>query len=224
MTIAEKLTAIAENEQKVFEAGKKAEYDAFWGAYQNEGRRRDYYCGFTGTGWTNETFKPKYDMKPTNAYQMFRSAHVSKDLVDDFEVDVDFSECTNMQYVFMFSWFSRVGVVDTRLAASLQGLFQNNTYTKTVDKLVLKTEGTQTFLNAFSGSTALESITIEGAIGNNIDFSACSKLTHDSLMSIINHLQTKASGSFVLTLGTTNLGKLSDAEKAIATERGWTLA
>ena len=41
---------------------------------------------------------------------------------------------------------------------------------------------------------------------------------------IINALMTNTSGTKTLTLGTDNLDKLSDAEKAIATERGWTLA
>ena len=38
MSIAEKLTAIAENVPKVYEAGQKSEYDRFWDAYQNNGK------------------------------------------------------------------------------------------------------------------------------------------------------------------------------------------
>ena len=163
-------------------------------------------------------------MKPTNAFQLFRGTLVNGDLVNDFGVSIDFSDCTNMQYVFMRCYFDRIGVVDASKTTSLTGAFQNATELKTIDAVVLMEDGKNTFSNAFSGATALENITIVGAIGNNIDFSACKKLTHNSLMSIINHLQTKASGSFVLTLGTTNLEKLTDAEKAIATEKGWTLA
>ena len=46
---------------------------------------------------------------------------------------------------------------------------------------------------------------------------------HDSLMSIINNLATVTTTQ-TLTLGSTNLAKLSSEEKAIATNKGWTLA
>lgn len=60
-------------------------------------------------------------------------------------------------------------------------------------------------------------------IGIALSFSNSTKLTHDSLMSIINNLAT-VSSSTTLTLGSTNLSKLTDEEKAIATGKGWTLA
>ena len=53
--------------------------------------------------------------------------------------------------------------------------------------------------------------------------SACNKLTHDSIMVIINGLQTVTTTQ-TLTLGSTNLAKLTDEEKKIATDKGWTLA
>ena len=43
MSIAEKLTTVAENVPKVYEAGKKAEYDAFWDKYQNNGKRTQQF-------------------------------------------------------------------------------------------------------------------------------------------------------------------------------------
>jgi hypothetical protein len=94
---------------------------------------------------------------------------------------------------------------------------------KTIRNFKIKEDGSQKFNASFTNSTALENITIEGTIGNDFDIH-WSPLTHDSIMSIINHLQTKTSGTFTLTLGSTNLAKLTDAEKAIATSRGWTLA
>ena len=51
-----------------------------------------------------------------------------------------------------------------------------------------------------------------------------SPLTHDSLMNIINKAADVTTSPATLTLGSTNLAKLSDEEKAIATAKGWTLA
>ena len=50
-------------------------------------------------------------------------------------------------------------------------------------------------------------------------------LNHDSLIRVINNLVTLASGTTAtLTIGSYNLAKLTDAEKAVATGKGWTLA
>ena len=210
-----------------FDAGKQAEYDAFWDVYQQNGTRLDHLGAFAGVGWSNGNFKPKYDIKPSATYMMFRGALISGDLVDALSklgVSLDFSECTDVRYTFMSSQITRLGVIDLSSATLTENMFNGARQLRTIDKLILKADGSQTFSSFFNNTSALENITIEGFIGNNISFSSCTKLTHDSLMSIINHLQTKSSGSFVLTLGTRNIGELSDAEKAIATEKGWTLA
>ena len=57
----------------------------------------------------------------------------------------------------------------------------------------------------------------------SVDLSQCAKLTHDSLMNVINSIQTVTTPE-TLTLGGVNLAKLSDEEKKVATDKGWTLA
>ena len=57
----------------------------------------------------------------------------------------------------------------------------------------------------------------------SFSLSGSKKLTHDSLMVFINGLQTVTSKQ-TLTLGSTNLAKLTDEEKKVATDKGWTLA
>lgn len=57
----------------------------------------------------------------------------------------------------------------------------------------------------------------------NLDLSSC-PLTHDSIMNVINKAADVTASPATLTLGSTNLAKLSDEEKAIATGKGWTLA
>ena len=52
----------------------------------------------------------------------------------------------------------------------------------------------------------------------------CTALTVDSLVSVLNALQQLDEGtSYTCTIGSDNLAKLSDEQKAIATSKGWTL-
>ena len=60
MSIAEKLSAVAQNVPKVFEAGKKAgkkaQYDEFWDSFP---ANLDGTYLFSGDMWNDVTFKPK---------------------------------------------------------------------------------------------------------------------------------------------------------------------
>lgn len=61
----------------------------------------------------------------------------------------------------------------------------------------------------------------------NLNLASANKLTHDSLMNVINDLYdiaSRGSNPQKLTLGATNLAKLSAAEIAIATNKGWTVS
>ena len=60
---------------------------------------------------------------------------------------------------------------------------------------------------------------------NGMNVSAC-PLTKDSLLSLLAILKDNSSTGtkYTITLGATNLAKLTDEEKAIATEKGWSLA
>lgn len=74
----------------------------------------------------------------------------------------------------------------------------------------------------FSFDKSLSDITGTPNFKASLDLHYCTALSHDSLMVIINGLQTVEGKT--LTLGTDNLAKLTDAEKQIATDKGWTLA
>ena len=77
--------------------------------------------------------------------------------------------------------------------------------------------------NCFSGCTSLAHITGSPNFKVSFSLSDCKNLTHDSLIVVINGLQTVTT-SQTLTLGSTNLAKLTDDEKKVATDKGWTLA
>ena len=57
----------------------------------------------------------------------------------------------------------------------------------------------------------------------NFYISASTKFTREALVEILNNLATVTSTQ-TLTMGSTNLAKLTDEDKAIATGKGWTLA
>lgn len=62
-------------------------------------------------------------------------------------------------------------------------------------------------------------------INNSTSFSACTKLTVNSILNILNILKDLTGAtSATLTLGAGNLAKLTDEQKAIATNKNWVLA
>ena len=196
MSIAEKLTTIAENQQKVYDKGRQSGNKEVWGALQNYGNPHTYYYAFCYDRLDDSSYNPQYDIV-----------------------------CANTNTAAMSIFYSNKSITDTKVPIyvykNAQAIFCDAANLKRI-ALLIPTQDT-TWNNAFSGAYALEDITMGGTIGQNISFSACTKLTHDSLMSIIEHLG-KVSATRTLTLGSTNLAKLTDAEKAIATEKGWTLA
>lgn len=74
----------------------------------------------------------------------------------------------------------------------------------------------------FSFDKSLTTITGTPNFKASLDLHYCIALSHDSLMVIINGLQTVEGKT--LTLGAENLAKLTDEEKKIATDKGWTIA
>ena len=253
--IATKLTTIAENQQRVYDAGYtagqsaggdtdaayqrcvEAERQAFWDAFQWKGTRTSYAMYVFGHGgFSFDNFYPKYDIKPTGSCQYlfynWRSAEDSKQglnatgnlaqRLNECGVKLDVSNCERLTGLFGYGYFTELPPINvTGLIYDSTNLFTYNGRLVTIGTIT--TKESVTYGGWFDSCGALENITFDGAIGQNIDLSSSTKLTHDSLMSIINHL-AEVSSTRTLTLGATNLAKLTDAEKAIATEKGWSLA
>lgn len=77
--------------------------------------------------------------------------------------------------------------------------------------------------NAFDYCTSLVDFYPPKNMGANLTVSNSTALSHDSLMRIIDNLITVTTTK-TLTLGATNLAKLTEEEIAIATNKGWTVA
>ncbi|MBO5019578.1 MAG: hypothetical protein J6D52_02820, partial [Clostridia bacterium] len=198
MSIAEKLQTIAENEQKVYDAGKKSEYDAFWDIFQQNGNRTNYSHGFAGLGWNDETFKPKYDINIIEGERVFTNTRITdlKGILERHNVKLDTSQSYYFSQPFMNSTITDSPVLDMRSHVNISYLLHNAKSLVNVDKVIIKNDGSQTLNYFATGCTALKEIRFEGVIGNNIDFKD-SPLTKESITSIINALSPTVSGKTV---------------------------
>ena len=235
MSIAEKLTTIAENTPKVYDAGySKAESD-FWDLFTDYGKRDFYEYGFTRSGF--EYIRPTRKIVPTSrSICMFEGAsklkRVEKAYFDLSKGSITTQGAGTGGNYCTFRCISGVTALEVIEDIGMQAggyyqTFWGDTKLHTIE--VLRVREDTNYSATFNKCYELVNLTIEGTIGrNSFDVSYSPKLSHDSLMSIINALkdysEDTSGTSWVVTLGTTNIAKLTDAEKAIATEKGWTLA
>lgn len=190
----------SQKRKEAFEAGKKAEYDAFWDVCQNYGNRTDYSNAFGGQGWRPDNFKPKYDIRPTNAYMMFRAFGFADDYsykdfakhLEDLGVVLDFSNCSNMQYAFQIASMSRLGKIDLSNCTSTSNLFAYSTIYE-IDEIVFS-ENTQ-IDGIFIECGELKNVEFSGVIASNgLNLQWSKKLDKASLSSVVNALSTNTSG------------------------------
>ena len=202
MSIAEKLTTAAENVAKVYDAGKKAEYDAFWDSFQSNGNRTNYHTAFARTNWKNgTTYAPKYPITCNGN-----------------------NTASNM--------FSSSAVTDTVVPITISGNNASVFYGAslvTVNKLILGSGITQ-MSDWFDQCTKLKNIEIEGDIPVSIKFAQSTKLTARSITSIVEHLSDTATGKSVTFSQTAvNNADWSETEyeswdALVATRPNWTFA
>lgn len=76
--------------------------------------------------------------------------------------------------------------------------------------------------NIFASCSSLKSILMTN-IGVSLNISASTLFEREDLVLILNNLKTVTTTK-TLTMGATNLAKLTDEDKLIATNKGWTLA
>lgn len=214
---------------EVFVCGEDNGWNRFWDAVQNFGNRTDYASAFRA--WCVERIRPKYKVngKITQVASVFFN---NKNLISVEAEWFDFSEAIlpANPYSYMFSSCNSLqSIEDIGMSApelyDYTWAYSGSLHTIAVIRCVQKTK----FNNAFLACNSLESITIEGIVGQNgLDVHYSTELSHDSLLSIINALEDYSadeSGTvWKVTLGETNLAKLSEEEIGIAEGKGWVLA
>lgn len=84
------------------------------------------------------------------------------------------------------------------------------------------TENVTNMNNIFASCNSLKSVLMTN-IGVSLSISASTLFEREDLVLILNNLKTVTTTK-TLKMGATNLAKLTDEDKAIATNKGWTLA
>lgn len=184
---------------KGFEDGKKSEYDTFWDAFQDPTARSSYFYTFASNAWNSKTYNPKYPIVPNN------------------------NDGANNGIGFAY-WYN-TWITDTKVSITAKGnarrVFYQCKSLVTIPELIF--DGVTDISDAFRGCAKLETLICGGSLDiNGLNLSDCTKLTHDSLMSVINCL-APTSTTLTATFGSTNLAKLSADEIKIATDKGWSL-
>ena len=131
------------------------------------------------------------------------------------------SKVTNMSDTFeSCKKLTTIPLLDTSKVTNMYYMFNNCPALTTVP--ALNADKVTNMNGMFRNCTNLKSILMTN-IGVNLDISASTKFERSDLLVILNNLKTVTS-SKTLTMGATNLAKLTDEDKAIATNKGWTLA
>jgi hypothetical protein len=254
MTIAEKIVKLNEDADKLIDlnnqleqalygtdTGGKSYYDAFWDMFNSKTRQ-----SYLFDQWDSNLFYPKYDLRPTDGTSYMSGMKNEFDLVERLKecgVILDMSQCTDVRWAFSQCAANKYPVIDTTSAPNLIGTFYYSTVLESIEKLILKNDGSQTFGGAWSEAFRecrnLKDIVFEGVIGQSIDFQWSPKLTRASIESIITHLSDTASGK-TLTLSKTAVneafairdedgypitwGELTDEwETLVSSKSNWTI-
>ena len=148
------------------------------------------------------------------------------------------NKVTTMNMMFYNSGITTIPELDTSKVTSVYNMFYSCSNLITIPKLNFENvNNVSGFLSGagnvvnIGGFENLGKAYLTNKSANYTNYGLiltnCSKLTHDSLMNIINNLydiKTKGCKEQRLQLGPTNLAKLTDEEKQIAINKGWNLS
>jgi hypothetical protein len=164
-----------------------------------------------------------YDIKPTTAENMFfLSAMKQTDMFSMTEVEkrdgkvFDFSNCTSFLGTFNSGCFDELNVIDLSKATSTYQIFYNGSSQariKRINRLIFS-EDTVISWGMFGYCTELEHVGFEGVISKSgLDMQWSTKLSKDSITSLVNALSPTTSG-LTVTLSKTAVESAFPSEEA----------
>ena len=220
MSIADKLTLIAENQQRVYDKGfengqkaggsgggsyeqgfvdgKQAEYDNFWNNYQDNGNRTQYTNAFNGSYWKDEMFNPKYDFIFTKCNTMFQNSGITRLATKLKEKGLKFDTsaitASNALQMFQSASVKDIPELDLRNATNI-GYVVGSEYIETIEKIILSEKATTGLGTAFNKARKLTHCIFDGVLAiTGLDMKDCVLLDKESITSLINILSTTTSG------------------------------
>lgn len=228
----------------VFEAGKKAEYDAFWDGFQHHGGKdHSYQCAFAGYCWNDNTFKPKYNLILGLGYtgrETFwdnRTTNIAE-VLENRGLIIDTTLCGDATGMFQNTYTVRIPELNFTHAMDYSATGLQNTFTnskvETIDKLIV-TESLK-YSATFQGCANLKNIVFDGVIGQSINFQWSPLLSHDSIVSVVTHLSTTATGmtatfsktavnnAFETSAGAADGSTSTEWTTLIGTKTNWTIS
>lgn len=171
-----------------------------------------------GGGSSGTTLKNLLDATHS-CYYLFNSYKGTS--IDDLIQPNDTENVTNMGSMFSYCEnLITIPQLNTSKVNNIDGIFYNCSRLTTIPALDVSEVKYAT--NSFNNCSNLKSILMTG-MKVKFDISASTKFERADLLIILNNLATVTSTK-TLTMGSINLAKLTDEDKAIATNKGWTLA
>jgi hypothetical protein len=232
---------------EVYQKGEEAMLDSMWEALQGGGTRTLYNASFfDNTTFTKKTFKPKYDIRPAgaNCYAWTQKAVPDKEkiraegqvnmaeLEKERGIVFDFSNVTNFTNAFSGGLFSHLSTIDLKSATVLNMAFYggylsgsyNDLMTKRIERLICYETNNFANINCFDYQYRIEYIGFEGVVATSIDLGTC-PLTVESINKLFACLKDYSTlgGTYTVTLKADRENMLTAEEKAVATNKGWTL-
>lgn len=222
MSIGEKFEVIAD---EVYEVGKQDMNEAWWRAISNNYTRTDWNYAFQQANIRNIEPPQGTITVKNDAYRMFQSCKTNESIPTCF----DCSGVTGVTHAFR--WSSIKVFVDLKIPAlsKYQGTWQECGNLETIE--IIRCHENTVLDATFSALKNLKDVTFEGVIGQNISFSASPLLSKETLLSnggdgVFGKLKDyEGTGTTrTITLHADTKEMLTEAEKAIATQKGWTIA
>lgn len=235
MNIAEMVLRGKADIDNVHDAGRARGQGDMWDMVLNFGKRRSMSYAFAN--WSGVGFKPTRPIVAKKCDYMFNYfANGDENTVDLREVELDTSLATTFSYMCNFSKISAFGTIDTTSASSVEFIFYNAQHLHTVEKFILKADGSQTAgTGVLHNCNKLVDIEIQGKWGKSVSATS-TKLSKASFYSFVNALLETAIGQ-TLTLSKTAVNKAFETSEGandgstsdewntlIATKPNWTIA
>lgn len=203
MSVAEKSLQLKQDFDDVYKAGyDKGSQETrliFWDGLQNKGYGANYYYAFAYNRFDDDNFNPMYKIKSTDTSTGTQCIFYNNTLITDTKVEI---------------------IAGKNAGSCFYGM--SNCHT--ICKFTVKEE--TSFNNTFYGCTELVNIEIGGTIGKNFDIHWSTKLSKESIISIINALsETKSSLTVTFPEEAVNNSFTTDEwNELVATKSNWTIS